>query len=184
MIDLETMDLVATAAIVSIGAVQCDLTTGEIGDTYYRIVNLDKQDKLGRTIDTNTFYWWLSQSDGARSIFSDPGKITLVDMCKSFKKWLESVNNPERLRYWGNGANYDNAIVEHAFKCCNIKFPIPFWNSRDMRTIVGFYPRQLQSDWKRSNLRSGTYHNALDDAKYQVKYCSHILQELGVEELY
>ena len=53
-----------------------------------------------------------------------------------------------------------------------------------MRTIVGFYPPQLQQKWKRENPRKGTYHNALDDAKYQVAYCSHILQELGVEELY
>lgn len=28
MVDLETMDNVPTAAIVAIGAVQCDLTTG------------------------------------------------------------------------------------------------------------------------------------------------------------
>ncbi len=43
MMDLETMDTVATAAIVAIGAVQCNLATGEQGDTFYRVVDLSWQ---------------------------------------------------------------------------------------------------------------------------------------------
>ena len=35
MVDLETFDNVKTSKIVSIGAVQCDLTTGEIGSKIY-----------------------------------------------------------------------------------------------------------------------------------------------------
>ena len=184
MLDLETMDNSASAAIVSIGAVACDLVSGEITSTYYRVVDLEGQADLGLTIGTQTLYWWMQQSDGARYALTVPDKLLLTTMLKSFNKWLSSIAHPEVLRLWGNGASFDNAIIRHAFKRANIDFDIAFWNDRDMRTIVGFYPPQLQAEWRRKNMRKGTHHNALDDAKYQVKYCSNILQELGVKELY
>ena len=66
MVDLETMDNVATSAIVSIGAVECDLITGETGAEYYRVINLEGQQELGFSINAETIYWWMNQSDAAR----------------------------------------------------------------------------------------------------------------------
>ena len=179
------MDNVPSAAIAAIGAVQCDLTTGEIGSTFYRVINLRGQQELGMTVNPETIYWWLEQSDGARHALLAEGKILLTDMCDKFNKWLESLGpSTEHMRMWGNGASFDNAIVRYAYRQCNKELPIKFWNDRDMRTVVGFYPRQMQETWRRSTLRKGDHHNALDDAKYQVRYCSDILKELGVKELY
>lgn len=185
MVDLETMDNVPSAAIVAIGAVQCDLTTGELGQTFYRVVDLRGQDELNMTINPETLYWWLNQSDGARHALLVDGKILLEQMCSKFNKWLMSLGpSTEHMRMWGNGASFDNAIVRYAYRQCEMELPIKFWNDRDMRTIVGFYPRQMQEKWRRSTLRKGDHHNALDDAKHQVRYCSDILKELGVKELY
>jgi hypothetical protein len=192
MLDLETMDSVRSASVVSIGAIQCNLITGEMGKTYYRVVELKGQMEDGATISTDTLYWWLQQSQGARDGIVIEGRILLTDMCTSFSKWLNSLSNstntgtisPKYLRLWGNGASFDNAIIRHVFERCKVPMPIDFWNDRDMRTIVGFYPRQLQDTYRRNNIRTGVYHNALDDCKYQIKYCSHILKELGVTELY
>lgn len=183
MVDLETMDNVRTSTIVAVGAVHCDLITGEIKDTFYRTVNLEGQQEIGLSIDPSTIYWWMAQNDGARSKLLEENKTALIDMCNHFSKWLKSCGN-EKLRIWGNGASFDNAIIRHAFKACNIEFPVPFWQDRDMRTILGFYPKKLQEDYRKNNFRTGTYHNALDDCKHQIKYCSHILRELGVKELY
>lgn len=184
MIDLETMDNVPSAAIVTIGAVQCDLTTGALGEEFYRVVELKDQEKLGMTILPETLYWWMGQSDAARQALIVPGRENIVDMCALFTKWVESLGSPDNFRLWGNGASFDNAILRYAYRQLDMEFPIKFWNDRDMRTIVGFYPRQLQEKWRRTTLRRGTHHNALDDAKHQVRYCSDILQELGVKELY
>ena len=96
----------------------------------------------------------------------------------------------ERTCTLGNGASFDNAILRYAYRQCGKNLGpdsgpgVKFWNDRDMRTIVGFYPRQLQEKWRRTVLRKGDHHNALDDAKHQVRYCSDILKELGVNELY
>jgi len=187
MVDLETMDNVASAAIVSIGAVQCDLITGELGAEYYRVIDLNQQTEIGMSVNSETIYWWLAQSDLAREALLIRGKISLDAMCVSFTKWIQSIDpSGDKLRLWGNGASFDNAILRYAFRCCgyDMRKLIRFWNDRDMRTIVGFYPRQLQEKWRRSNYRAGTAHNALDDAMYQVKYCSAILKDLGVKELY
>lgn len=185
MVDLETMDNVRSSAIVAIGAVQCDLTTGKTAETFYRVVDLKDQLDIGMTINSETLYWWLEQSEGARLALTVSGKILLTDMCKSFSVWLESLEgNTEHLRLWGNGASFDNAIIRYAYRRCNLELPIKFWNDRDMRTILGFYPKQMQESWRRNNIRKGVAHNALDDAKHQVRYCSDILRDLGVKELY
>jgi exodeoxyribonuclease VIII len=182
MVDLETMDNVPSANIVSIGAVQCNLITGELGEEYYRVVDLEGQKG---TINSKTLYWWMGQSDAAREALVVDGKLFVNDMCKTFSKWLLSIDpSGEKLKLWGNGASFDNAIIRQTYRYYGYELPIKFWNDRDMRTIVGFYPKQLQEKWRRTTLRKGTHHNALDDAKQQVVYCSHILQELGVKELY
>ena len=182
MVDQETMDNVSTAAIVSIGAVECDLTTGEVGDTYYRVVELDKQKG---TINAETLYWWMQQSDEARNALTVLGRINIREALLSFTNWIYSLEaNSKLVRLWGNGASFDNAILRQNYRFYDIEFPIEFWNDRDMRTIVGFYPKQLQHSWRHSNYRQGVHHNALADAKHQVKYCSDILKELGVKELY
>jgi hypothetical protein len=185
MVDLETMDNVASAAIVSIGAVECNLITGETGDTFYRVVELEGQTDLGMTINSETLYWWLKQSDAAREALVVEGRLSLKEMCEAFDRWVHYLDaSNKKLRLWGNGASFDNAILRYAFRQLGETFPTEWWNDRDMRTIVGFYPTQLQYNWKHSNYRTGTHHNALSDAKYQVKYCSDILKELGVKELY
>jgi exodeoxyribonuclease VIII len=191
MVDLETMDNTPSAAIVSIGAVQCDLTTGELGDSFYRVVDLEGQLEMGMTVSTETIYWWMGQGDGARQALLTPGKISLPQMCISFRSWLSDIDpSGERLRLWGNGASFDNAILRYAYAQVGTELHsdkgagIKFWNDRDMRTVVGFYPRQLQEKWRRTTLRRGDHHNALDDAKHQVRYCSDILKDLGVKELY
>ena len=185
MVDLETFDNVISASIVAIGAVQCDLTTGETGSTFYRVIDLSGQQELGMTINSQTIYWWLEQSKGARDALTVEGKIKLGDMCDRFNKWIESLGvSTEHLRLWGNGASFDNAIIRYAYRQCDKELPIKFWNDRDMRTVVGFYPPQMQESWRRTVFREGEHHNALDDAKHQVKYCAKILQELGVKELY
>ena len=185
MIDIETMDNVATSTILSIGAVQCNIVTGETEKEFYAVVNLKGQLDAGCSINHETLYWWLEQSDGARSALTIPNKLLPMELCESFNRWVHYLEpNNDGIRMWSNGASFDIPILRHFYRQYGADFPTKFWNDRDMRTIVGFYPPQLQEKWKKENMRQGVFHNALDDAKHQVKYCSHILQELGVEELY
>lgn len=182
MLDIETMGNSSTAAIVAVGAVFCDLPTGEIGGKYYEVVSLENNPG---TIDPDTLYWWMEQSNPARRALLVENKQSALEMCRSFTQWVSHFEtNNEHIRLWGNGATFDNVILNETFRAYNLPFPIKFWNNRDMRTLVGFYPTNLKQKWFNENKRDGVHHNALNDAEYQVQFCSHILKELGVKETY
>ncbi|HSG30870.1 MAG TPA: 3'-5' exonuclease, partial [Thermodesulfobacteriota bacterium] len=126
MCDLETMDNTATAAIVSIGAVECNLITGEIGKTFYRVIDLT--DQKG-TINAETLYWWMGQSDSARKALLVPGKISIIEMCNSFTRWINYLTAAnDSIRLWGNGASFDNSILRQTFRFYKKEFPIKYWN--------------------------------------------------------
>lgn len=60
--------------------------------------------------------------------------------------------------------DFDIPIWGHAMAAIGERPPWEFWAGRDTRTvydIAGFNPKSIK--------RAGTYHNALDDAKHQVK---------------
>ena len=66
-------------------------------------------------------------------------------------------------------------ILGNAFNRFDFVTPWKFWNDRDVRTVVelgqsyfNFYP-------KRDMPFTGVRHNAVDDAKHQVKYVHAIL---------
>jgi len=186
MIDLETMGTSSTSAIVSYGAAQFNWKTGEIGHTIYRVIDLKTSLYFNRTIDAGTVYWWLQQSDQARkALVQDENREDAFKAMQSLRAFLVGCGNPQKLRLWGNGPTFDNSMIRDYHKAvAGEDIPIPFWNDRCVRTVKGFYPNQLWHKWSLDNPRSGTYHNALDDCKYQIKYLCHILNELGVEELY
>lgn len=187
MIDLETMGTKPNSAIVSYGAAAFDFRTGEVGHTIYRVIDLNDMLKYPDfNIEAGTLYWWLEQSDQARlALIQESNRESLLKAMNSFTTFLNGVGNPQRIRLWGNGPSFDNTMIRFAHKVATGQdIPVPFWNDRCVRTIKGFYPDNLFKQWRIDNARKGTYHNALDDAKYQIKYLCHILSELGVEELY
>ena len=64
---------------------------------------------------------------------------------------------------WGNGASFDNVILANAYEALGRRAPWQFWQDRCFRTVKSMYP-------KLELARLGTYHNALDDAKWQTEY--------------
>ncbi len=49
---------------------------------------------------------------------------------------------PKDVKVWGNGANFDIGILEHAYDQYQIEIPWEFWNVRDCRTIKDMYESQ------------------------------------------
>ena len=64
---------------------------------------------------------------------------------------------------WGNGASFDNVILSESYYRAAILRPWPFWKDRCYRTIKTIYPDV-------ELVRSGTHHNALDDARTQAEH--------------
>lgn len=183
MLDLETMGNGSNAAIVSIGAVLFDPLTGAIGEEFYQVVSLNSSAHFGE-LDSSTVLWWLKQSDEARAVFEDENKTTLKNALVFFADWVnEHCDRNEKDKpdavVWGNGATFDNVILGNAYKAVRLRQPWFFANDRDVRTLVDL-GRQLRGiDPKKDLTLQGTAHNALDDAKFQVRYVSEIFKALA-----
>jgi exodeoxyribonuclease VIII len=163
MIDLETMSTACNAAICSIGAVKFTLEDGII-DEFYCTVDASDCKNEGLHIDKSTVEWWSKQP---KHVLDELVKDTLPlrEALRKFSVWYGTSSVPT----WGCGAGFDNVILENAYKAVGFNRPWKFWDDRCYRTMKEII--KIPED-----VREGTYHNALDDAKHQTK---HLLKILG-----
>lgn len=159
MLDLETMGTGPQAAIVAIGAVAFDPTTGSIKSRFYQEVDLNSSVELGGVMSVDAVLWWMKQEDEARKQFYYIG-IPLIDVLKLFEQWLSCLAHWEHRQIWGNGAAFDNVILAGAFQRAKISVPWSYKNDRCYRTLKALYPEVPYE-------QLGTEHNALDDARSQ-----------------
>lgn len=165
MLDLETMGNGPNAAIVAIGAVEFDPATRSLGRHFYRGVSLETAVRGGGEIDASTVMWWLRQSDEARKGICGEGQ-PLQQTLVEFATWLATL--AEDVKVWGNGAAFDNVILASAYRRADLTVPWPYWNDRCYRTMKAMRP-----DVKME--RTGTHHNALNDAESQALHLMAIL---------
>jgi exodeoxyribonuclease VIII len=169
MIDLETLGLTPDGVIVSIGAVQFDLVTGKIGDTFYINVSAESCQQYGLKINASTVEWWLSQDQAAVNAWLQGTSESLPEALKLFNQWVSGVFSPKKPTVWSNGATFDIVLMRNAYTVTGLKCPWHFRNERDVRTLVGL--AKLGRAKPPTSGRTGTHHNALDDAQYQAAYC-------------
>ena len=162
MVDLETMGTNSDAAIISIGAVKFDLKNQKITDRFDKVVDLKSSMAAGLKVDPDTITWWLQQSDEARAPFKQEA-TDLKEALQDFAIWIG-----DDAKIWGNGAAFDNVILENAYRACELPIPWPHYNNRCYRTIAQLN-RHIRIE------RSGVYHCAIDDAENQANHFMKIL---------
>lgn len=175
MVDLEGMSTHNNAAIVSIGAVAFEPSTGEIGPTFYQVVDLPSCQSAGLHIDADTVIWWMKQSSEARSAIVADG-VNLRRALHDLNYFAED-SLTENVQVWGNGVDYDNVILRNAYIAVDLEPFWKHWNNRCVRTIVEL-GRNTGIDPKTTLPFVGVLHNSLDDAIHQAKYVSIIHQHL------
>lgn len=173
MIDLETMGNRPGSAIVSIGAVLFDDTT--LGETFYARITLQSCVESGLCMDASTVLWWMGQEEAARKeITNADGQLELRDAIGQFTDWFMNHIEPP-FNVWGNGADFDCVLLLGAYEAVKITPPWAFWCHRCYRTLKGLRPDMRIP-------RSGTHHNALDDAKSQASHAIQLARALGISQ--
>lgn len=176
MVDLETLDTIPSAAILSIGAVAFNLDEQESVKDYLYGVNctarsfeivVDLKNQVEwdrRTIGADTFRWWMGQDATAKAVLMKKG-VPLWNALEIFNQWVHSVSkDAATTRLWGNGAAFDNAILRDAYGKCGIEHSIRFRNDMCYRTLkTMFMPGKVEVEDQ--NLL--TAHNARHDAIFQ-----------------
>lgn len=172
MFDCETMGTRPNAPVLSVGGCFFDPMTGEIGDKFYASVDLVDAMSFG-SADPETMRWWLRQSDEARAEITKKGG-KLADVLNELAAFY---NKGHDAAVWANGPGFDTAILDYAYhKCLWKTAPWPFWNVRDVRTVVQLAEGLVKKP--AAFTKGGVAHNALDDCIFQVGYVSKMWQAL------
>lgn len=162
MLDLETLGKRPGSVIVAIGAVE--FGGGEILSRFYKRIDVESCIAAGLTMDCSTVMWWLQQDDAARMEITKPGE-PLLEVLEMFCLWLGC----DDAEIWGNGAAFDNVLLAAAYEHAGMELPWKYSNDRCYRTMKNMHPEIQMA-------RSGTHHNALDDAESQALHLMAILE--------
>ena len=163
MVDLETMSTDSNAAICSIGAVKFSIQEGVL-DTFYCTVDAADCKANGLHISADTVRWWSKQPREVLEMLRKDN-LPLREALTKFSHWYGTKPLPT----WGCGAGFDNVIMDNAYKACGMNRPWTPWMDRCYRTMKEIIQMPFDE-------RSGSYHNALDDAMYQTKHLLKILK--------
>jgi exodeoxyribonuclease VIII len=172
MLDIETLGKGNDACILSIGMVKFNPSTDEIYDQIYVAVEPESCQAVGLKMDASTVMWWMSDERNiARGNMMRDERVDLQSALFGVAEWFGD-DKP----VWGNGATFDNVILSSAFAACRIERPWKFWHDRCYRTLKSMAPQVKL-------VRSGVYHNALDDAISQAKHMQAVVKALGLVTL-
>ena len=168
MIDIETLGTSHDAVIVQIGACWFDRNTGEIKEDPF-IVNISIEDcrDCCLRMDAGAITFWARQGGatwGDRPVDLDVALIAL-------KGWVETTSTTKKFSVWAH-ATFDFPILANAHKAVEIDMPWSRRQCRDIRTLVDLSGIKKPKTEEKS-------HDALDDCRYQVKYCYECFKQLS-----
>lgn len=164
-IDIETMGMAPSGAIIGLGACFFDMQTCTIGPTFYRAVNLATAVRDGGTLTPSTIIWWLSQSQDAR----DAVRFSATDIrnvLAEFSEFVSEHSNAKSMRPYGNASGFDLTILGGAYERAGMKAPWHFTQERCFRTIRCMYPKV---EYNPDDKGAGA-HNAREDAIFQAEH--------------
>jgi len=168
MIDLETLGTSVDAAVVAIGATYFDRNgpcDDSLGDrTFYAVIDFQSCIDAGLRLDGSTIEWWLRQKDKPRHAICD-STHSLKEALEQFSLFVE-----RNAFIWGNGSEFDNAILKNAYRAVGLPLPWKYSASRCFRTLRALFPQVEPPEGV-----GGVHHNALDDALYQAHFYSKII---------
>ena len=172
MIDLETLDVLPTATVLTIGGVK--FNPNEISEPtqpfYYRF-NVDEQLDKGRTTSESTLEWWGKQAEDVREeALGDGNRTPVLEVLQALNKWCVGVDT-----IWCQGPAFDIVILEDMFRSYDHHVPWPFWKINDSRTLFGIMPTDPR---KAINFAA---HNALEDCKVQALCVQQTIKQLGLQ---
>lgn len=172
MVDLETLGQTPGCSIVAIGAVACS-DDGWITDTLYVVVSRSSCASYGLFEEQQTLDWWGRQSAEAREVLAladrDGDAAGLPDALDALNAFVRRQGS--KVLVWGNGSDFDNAILAAAARAAHIELAWPFWANACYRTLKRRTPHIAIK-------RCGTHHNALDDARSQAEHLGRINRAL------
>lgn len=175
LIDNETKALTPDAALLSIAAVvvEIDNERATILGRWFRRITLDQP---GRSTTQDVMDWWQcgKVTDEARNeAYAELDRTPLHIAMTSLDAWLSL--NPYPI--WGNGADFDNAQLQHAFTQFGLHWP--FWRNRCLRStrglVLDLHPGTKLPAFPADKIK----HHALHDAEHEADVLAVLLDTIA-----
>jgi hypothetical protein len=177
MWDIETWGTSPYSIVVAIGACVFDPYVEEqdkiVTDRFE--VAIDPASCHGLRSDAATLLWWMHPDrEAVRAAWLGMSKVSLPEALDGLSDWLRAVgDDPVDLRIWGNGSDFDNALLRQAYEVMQRDAPWSFRHNRCFRTL-----RSLATF--EEGIYLGTQHTALADAENQAIRANQIVRRLGI----
>jgi hypothetical protein len=167
MIDLETLGRRAGCSILSIGAVAFD-TTG-LGPEFYTVVDRASCQAHGLHEDENTVAWWNKQSVQAQTVLEQAATNgqPLADALTELTTFLGGLGSLKKLKVWGNGADFDNAILTACYAAVGRELP---WDQELATSGQAGSPRYLPQCAGRRQVAGHTCRSTAGVATWLMKW--------------
>ncbi|MCO4171822.1 3'-5' exoribonuclease [Aeromonas veronii] len=177
--DIETLGQGADAVICSIAVVVVDLGSLVVVDEFYCRVD---HNQVNRSRSEGTLAFWEQQRQESPAawdeLFNPAGQrlfiTSALELLATFL--LKAFGHIEDVQLMGNGSEFDNVILAHAYEQWGMEQPWHFRGNQSLRTAVWMGRVLLGIDPKYQLPFEGSRHIALHDARHEAAYLIAILK--------
>lgn len=156
MLDIETLGTYGPAVLLQIAAVDWE------GDRESFDIKLDPEAQPLSITTQATIDWWAKKGEMPQ------GKIDLKDGMNDLRTYLKHADE-----VWSH--NFDFDILTNVCQAYGWKIPYHYKKFRDIRTLVALSGIDTKTfDWAKKT------HDAVDDCRFQVEYCTEAMKKLGI----
>jgi hypothetical protein len=169
MLDLETLGTTSGSVVTAIGIAASD------GAEFYEHLPVLEQLYLGLTVSPDTMSWWRSQSPevwAQATLGTRPLREVLTELRLWIMKRREGAAGQEtgnKIRIWGDSVSFDCGLLAAVHRAASVVVP---W---DYREEFCYRTERTLADSEKP--RSKVQHDALSDAKAQLKHLQTLLDE-------
>lgn len=179
VVDIETLGQGADAVICSIAVVVVDLGSLVVVDEFYCRVD---HNQVNRSRSEGTLAFWEQQRQESPAawdeLFNPAGQrlfiTSALELLATFL--LKAFGRIEDVQLMGNGSEFDNVILAHAYDQWGMAQPWHFRGNQSLRTAVWMGRVLLGIDPKYQLPFEGGRHHALHDARHEAAYLIAILK--------
>lgn len=175
-LDIETLSLQPTAAIISIAARTFHLPYTDDYDIFFTnidLYSLIRQKQL--SISEETLQWWQELPKGVRDISFNPDTaVTIEQALIDLKIFICSIRAKyQDMAIWTQGTDFDIPILRHAYHVIlHKKEPWHRHELRDARTVIRMSDKSIPPPPKELQ-----FHNPTHDVKQLIWNITHIYKK-------
>jgi len=141
-LDIESLDIGPRSVVTQVALYGWDIDEGTLLEAFvWSYLPIQPQLDLihPRTISADTLWWWMQQSDEARSKFEfnvledfESLPVLMRHLTREFNRMVGD-NNYE---LWAKGPQFDVVNVESLYRDCGMRAPWKYDRVRDLRTLM------------------------------------------------